>query len=183
MNLKMDSDDIFGLLNEEINALGSDEIPSSQPVTHKVTHNNKDLANQVSAIAHEIQPQYRLMSTYTKWSQSTKAALSERRPIPQLAIRKEPPLLPTRFSPYSQTFVNEWQKAIRNTEMKLTQLWNEEMDLQLNSARVEWRKLKDEAVRKLNGSEEALKLLDKKLKQSSLSYPKAYHQNKRRRSD
>ena len=179
----MDSDDIFGLLVDEINALGSDVIPSSQPFTQEETLNSGDLANKVSAIAHEIQPQYRLMSTLNKWSSNTKSAVDEQRPIPQLTIRKEPPLLPTRFSPYSQTFMSEWQKVIRKSEIELTQLWNAELESQLNGARRDWRKLKDEAVKKLKGNKEALNLLDKKLKQSSLTYPNAYHQNKRRRNN
>lgn len=183
MPIGMDVDDIFGLLNEEIKALESDVIPSSQPLSHEATTNSKDLANTVNVIAHELQPQYRLMSTYTKWSVNTKAAVTEERPIPQLAIRKEPPLLPTRFSPYSKNFMLEWQKAIRKTELELTQLWNEELQSQLNNARVEWRKLKDGAIKKLKGNDEALKMLDKKLKQSSSTYPNAYHQNKRRRNN
>lgn len=52
----------------------------------------------------------------------------------------------------------EWQKAIRKTKIRLTQLWNEKLEPRMNSARIEWRKLKDGDVEKLNGNEEALKL-------------------------
>jgi hypothetical protein len=47
MNLELDSDDIFGLLNEEIIAWVFDVIPSFQLFTQEVTSNIKDLANSV----------------------------------------------------------------------------------------------------------------------------------------
>jgi hypothetical protein len=57
------------------------------------------------------------------------------------------------------------------------------MEHQLKGSRLEWRKLKDRAVTKLNGNEAALKTLEKKLKQSNDTPGKTHHQGKRRRSE
>jgi hypothetical protein len=57
------------------------------------------------------------------------------------------------------------------------------MEYQVNGSKLEWRKLKDRAVMKLNGNEAALKILERRLKQSNNSPGKPYHQGKRRKSE
>ncbi len=181
----MDDEDVFRLLSNELESLESDLIPSGQILKEDATPAtaSKDSMAQVANLVLELRPQFRELSLLTNWSSRTKSALAEDRPIAQTLINKEPPRLPSRYSTYSQPFLNDWKRAIRGAEMELTRLWSREMEHQLKGSRLEWRKLKDRAVTKLNGNEAALKTLEKKLKQSNDTPGKTHHQGKRRRSE
>jgi hypothetical protein len=89
--------------------------------------------DQVANLVVELIPQFRELSLLTNWSLRTMSALAEDRPIAQTLINKEPPRLPSRYSTYPQPFLNDWKRAIRESEM----------EYQLNGCKLEWRKLKD----------------------------------------
>jgi hypothetical protein len=141
----MEDEDVFRLLSNEIESLESDLIPSGQICKEDATPAtpSKDNLDQVANLVVELKPQFRELSLLTNWSLRTKSALAEDRPIAQTLINKEPPRLPSRYSTYSQPFLNDWKRAIRKAEMDLTLIWSREMEYQVNGSKLDWRKLKD----------------------------------------